>query len=79
MSKPFVLVPLGGPGVGKSTLCNYLLDGKDSGKFKASKTTDGGETKEVSSFKGNALGKKNGPKVLIFDTPGLADPEMPIE
>lgn len=28
---PFVIVPLGGPGVGKSTVCNYLLDGEDSG------------------------------------------------
>jgi len=33
-----------------------LLDGKDSGKFKSSESTQGGETKKVSSFKGNALG-----------------------
>jgi ribosome biogenesis GTPase A len=79
MSKPYVIVPLGGAGVGKSTLCNFLLSGKDSGKFKSSKTTDGGETKEVISHGGKALGKANGKSVKIFDTPGLADPDQPIQ
>lgn len=47
MSQSFVIIPFGGAGVGKSTVCNYLIDGKDSDKFKASQTTDGGETQEV--------------------------------
>ena len=49
MSKPkFVIVPIGGPGVGKSTVSNFLIDGKDSGRFKTSKSTEGGETRSVS-------------------------------
>ena len=70
---------MGGPGCGKSTLCNFLLEGKDSGKFKASKSTKTGETKTVSSQEGYALGDPSRCKVKIFDTPGLADPELPIE
>lgn len=57
-NKSFVIVPLGGAGVGKSTIQNFLIDGKDSGKFKTSKTTGGGETKAISFQAGVALGDK---------------------
>ena len=53
---PFVIITIGGPGTGKSTVNNFLLDGKDSGRFKASKTTEGGETKSVSKQLGHAFG-----------------------
>jgi dephospho-CoA kinase len=32
----YVIVVLGGPGGGKSNLCNFLIDGYDSGRFKSS-------------------------------------------
>ena len=44
---PYVIVPFGGPGSGKSTLCNFLVDGEDSDTFLASATTEGSETKVV--------------------------------
>ena len=56
-----------------------LLDGKDSGKFKSSESTQGGETKKVSSFKGHALGDQKKAKVNVFDVPGLTDPDLPID
>jgi dephospho-CoA kinase len=37
-----VIVPFGEPGCGKSTVCNFLVDGYNSGKFVSSQTTDGG-------------------------------------
>ena len=73
------IVPFGGPGVGKSTFCNMILDGKDSGRFKSSESTQGGETKKVSSFKGNALADQKNAKVKVFDVPGLTDPDLPID
>ena len=78
--KRFVIVPFGGAGVGKSTLCNFLIDGKDCAKFKASKTTEGGQTQKVTSTFGKALGdNKSTKEVKVFDVPGIADVNIPIE
>lgn len=56
-----------------------MLDGKDSGHFKASESTQGGETKDVSCEKNWALGdSQTKKKVKVFDIPGLADPDLPI-
>ena len=79
MNKSYVIIPFGGAGVGKSTLCNFLLDGKDSQSFISSDTTEGGETQDFKSLTGYALGDKVSKKyVKIFDTPGMADPQIPI-
>lgn len=75
----YVIVPLGGPGSGKSTLCNFLIDGEDSQKFVTSKTTKGGETQSVQCESGFALGCNKEKKIKVFDLPGMADPQMPIE
>ena len=76
----YTIVPFGGTGVGKSTVCNILLDGEDVGTFKTSEITDGGETKFVTSGVGWALGDRNfRRRVQVFDVPGLADPDLPIE
>lgn len=72
-------MPLGGPGVGKSTVCNFLIDGKDLGRFKASDSADTGVTKVVTSHSNFALGNKDLPYVKVFDVPGLTDPDLPIE
>jgi len=56
-----------------------LLDGKNSGRFKSSDSTAGGETKKVTSHKGSALGDSKKAKVQIFDVPGLTDPDLPID
>ena len=66
----------GGVGAGKSTLANFLLDGYDSNKCKASETTEGGETKTISKNEGKAL--CDGQPVIVFDLPGLTDPDLPI-
>lgn len=64
-NKPhFTLIPFGGTGTGKSNLCNFLLDGRNSGSFKSSNYTGGGETKKVSSQKNWVLGdQKTGKRV----------------
>jgi ribosome biogenesis GTPase A len=78
--KSYVIVPFGGPGSGKSTLCNFLIDGKNSGKFKTSDTTDGSETTEITHHTNWILGdKKLKKKVQIFDTPGLGAPDLTID
>ena len=75
-----MIVPFGGAGVGKSNLCNFLIDGENSGKFKASNSTEGGETRVVTSCIGKALGYETSTKELkVFDVPGIADPTIPIE
>ena len=74
----YVVVPFGSAGCGKSTLCNFLLDGKNSGRFKSSKTTAGGETKTISAQSGFALGKANSKQIKVFDIPGIGDPELPL-
>jgi GTP-binding protein EngB required for normal cell division len=80
MISTFTIVPFGGPGVGKSTLCNFLIDGKNSGLFKSSDTTEGGETKHVTHQEGHALGDSSLKKrVKVFDVPGLGDPDLPID
>ena len=76
--KQFVIVPFGGAGVGKSTVCNFLVSGKDEGPFIASKTTEGGETRDISYRDGYALGNKSNGRVKVVDMPGLADPTLPI-
>lgn len=55
----YTIVPFGGMGCGKSTLANFLVDGKDSGKFETSNSTGGGVTKKIKSVKGFALGDKS--------------------
>lgn len=41
----YTIITIGGAGTGKSTLCNFLVDGDDKQqRFKSSKTTNGGET-----------------------------------
>ena len=75
----YVVVLIGGPGAGKSTVANFLIDGKDSNLFEASKDTVSGVTQGVQMEIGPALGERKGKKFRVFDTPGLADPEMPIE
>lgn len=80
LATPFVIVPFGGPGTGKSTLSNFLVDGEDSGKFKASDTCEGSETKEVTFHKGWALGDKSLKKMVqVYDVPGLGAPDLPLE
>lgn len=71
-------MPFGGAGVGKSTVCNFLVSGDDSGPFIASKTTEGGETRDISFEEGHALGDFTNGRVKVVDMPGLADPTLPI-
>lgn len=75
----YTVVPFGGTGVGKSTLCNYLLNGQGDTPFKTSETTSGGETKRVESKTDWALGDMSSQKMVqVFDIPGLEDPDLPI-
>jgi len=46
-SKPIVVVPFGPPGVGKSTLMSFILDGYESQRFISSSSIAGGHTKNV--------------------------------
>ena len=54
------------------------MDGRNSGRFKSSKTTAGGETKTISAQIGSALGKVDGKAIKTFDIPGIGDPELPL-
>ena len=48
------------------------------GTFKASKTTAGGETREIKSVTGTSFNESGGLRIEITDSPGVGDPELPI-
>ncbi len=80
LPKPFVIVPFGGPGCGKSTLSNFLIDGKDSKRFDSSDTPDGSATTEITHYTNWALNDKSlNKRVQVFDTPGIGATDFPIE
>lgn len=68
--KPLRIAIVGLTGDGKSSLSNWLL-GKE-GAFKVSNKTDS-ETKTVKVAEGHVFGDTTFPKLMIADTPGLAD------
>ena len=74
-SNNYTIIAVGPAGVGKSTLLNSIV-GADV--FKASMTTDGGETKEIAMYEGKWLGQGS-PNIKIIDTPGMGDPDLPLD
>lgn len=69
----------GPPGSGKSMVCSFMLDGRNSGRYKSSKTTGNAETIDVQIESGPSLGTSTFRKVSVIDTPGLADPKIPVD
>lgn len=77
---PYVIVPFGGPGTGKSNICNFFINGKESDTFKASDATTGSETRTVKSAEAWALGDQSTKKkVKVYDVPGFGASDLPLE
>jgi ribosome biogenesis GTPase A len=66
---------LGGPGAGKSNICNKLV-GEEY--FKSESSCESGVTKEISFLKRPALGKKGAALLNVADLPGLCDYNLPL-
>ena len=77
--EPITIMVVGPPGVGKSTFCNLLIDGRDKHKFKSSNASVGGVTREMLVALGHALGDSSMPLVKVIDTPGFGDPTLSIK
>ncbi len=75
MEKRFSLIPFGGPGTGKSNLLNTICGIR--GRFKSSKTTEGGETKRISFLDCQTFGRQS-PLLRIFDFAGFGDPDLSV-
>ena len=76
-SRPLSMIPIGGPGAGKSTVLNFLIGIPQT--FKSSRTSASGETKKISSKQGRAFNKEDQPMVKIFDVPGVGDQNIPLQ
>ena len=74
--RPTSIMFLGGPGEGKSQLCDYLSAGATSW---ASDSTNTGATQDVQFAKFFPFGDVRLGEVLAIDTPGLMDPSIPVE
>jgi predicted GTPase len=74
-SKVKTILLIGEIGVGKSNLCNFLLDGKASGRFESSAKVVSGVTKTIRSAEGHALGYGSNIKIRVYDMPGFGDPD----
>jgi ribosome biogenesis GTPase A len=66
---------LGGPGAGKSNICNKLVGEKF---FKSESSSESGVTKEITFLKRPALGKKGATMLNVADLPGLCDLNLPL-
>ena len=53
MTRPLTIIPVGGPGVGKSNLMNKLIGNQ---RFKSSSSAGCGVTKKISHYTGPAFG-----------------------
>jgi GTP-binding protein EngB required for normal cell division len=72
------MIMLGQPGVGKSTVCNYLIDGNNSNRFRSSQESVGGFTREIQVAENNALGDPTRKLLKVIDLPGFGDPTLDI-
>jgi septin family protein len=73
------MIVLGQPGVGKSTVCNYLVDGYDSKRFRSSKACVGGVTREIQVDINYVLGGLTKNLLKVIDLPGFGDPTMELK
>ena len=73
------MIVLGQPGVGKSTVCNYLVDGYDSKRFRASKACVGGVTREIQVDINYVLGGLTKNLLKVIDLPGFGDPNIELK
>ena len=69
-------IAFGGPGVGKSNVLNFILDGCASNSFRSSKSAESGVTQNIQSLSGKALGIPTQRSVLLIDLPGIGDPKI---
>jgi len=77
--EPITILVVGPPGVGKSTLCSFLVDGTESQRFKSSKESVGGVTREMKLAIGHALGDSTMSKVKVIETAGFGDPTLSVK
>ncbi len=70
---------MGATGAGKSNFGNYMLDGRDSQRFKSSAATVSGVTTKIRMDGNNALGNSLNPMINVIDMPGFGDPNLPLK
>ena len=70
---------IGSPGTGKSTIGNFLLDGKASDRFRSNKTSVGGVTRRIQISENHAFNNPGNPKFRVIDLPGFGDPSLPLQ
>ena len=65
--------------MGKSTVCNYLVDGYDSKRFWSSKACVGGVTREIQVDINYVLGGLTKNLLKVIDLPGFGDPNIELK
>jgi len=62
---------LGEAGAGKSLIANFLIDGRDSGRFLSSNFVGPSVTKDVQVFEWHEFGNINESMIRVIDVPGI--------
>jgi GTPase Era involved in 16S rRNA processing len=70
------ILVVGAPEAGKSNFGNFMLDGKNSQRFKSSSECVSGVTRTIRMEINHALNVPTNKKVRLIDMPGFGDPEL---
>ena len=75
---PYVILPFGVPGVGKSTVLNLLV-GDENFKTFAAKKSPQGVTRQIQIVSDKKFLGEGDPLISVVDVPGIGDPTLDIE
>ena len=78
MADKHTIVPLGIPGVGKSTILNLLIGDSDHKTFAARRDFQG-VTRSLQLREGKLFGHEASLEIAVIDIPGIGDPTLQIE
>ena len=79
MSKPYVILPVGVPGAGKSTTLNFLIGDVNCTTFEAKRASEG-VTRNIKIVANKPLlGKHQDCIITLIDVPGIGDPTLSLD